>query len=86
VLSIFQLQTIENVDWESILTQIKAPILVITADPELGAALTPEGAAALKEYVPHLREEHISEAGHNIRREQFKRYIEVVLDFLVDSQ
>ena len=65
-----------------ILKQITCPVLLITADPERGAILTNEDVAELQKSVPHLKRVHISGAGHNVRREQFSRYLEVVNSFL----
>jgi pimeloyl-ACP methyl ester carboxylesterase len=69
-------------DWPSILRRIACPALLITADAERGAIVTPEGAAALRELVPQLKVAHIPEAGHSIRRDQFGRYMAVVRAFL----
>ena len=65
-----------------LLKQIVCPALLITADPAKGAILTDEDLAELKGLVLHLKREHIPHAGHNIRREQFSRYMEVVNIFL----
>jgi pimeloyl-ACP methyl ester carboxylesterase len=70
------------VDWPAILPRITCPALLITADPERGAMVTEEGAAELRALVPQLRVAHIPNAGHNIRRDQFDRYMEVVHGFL----
>ena len=66
----------------SLLKQITCPVLLITADPQQGAIVTDEDVAELQKSIQHLEREHISGAGHNIRREQFSRYIEVVNTFL----
>jgi len=65
-----------------LLTQIICPVLLITADPQLGAILTDEDVAELQKSVPQLERVHIPDAGHNIRREQFSRYMEVLDMFL----
>jgi len=65
-----------------LLTQIICPVLLITADPRLGAILKDEDVADLQKSVPQLEREHIPDAGHNIRREQFSRYMEVLDMFL----
>ena len=70
------------VDWPTTVRRVTCPALLITADPERGAIVTPEGAAALQALMPQLRVAHIPEAGHSIRREQFDRYIDVVRTFL----
>jgi len=69
-------------DFLELLKQITCPVLLITADPERGAILKDEDVVELKKSVPHLKREHIPGAGHNIRREQFSKYIEVVDAFL----
>jgi pimeloyl-ACP methyl ester carboxylesterase len=79
---IFTLEPEEHVEWAKILPAITCPLLAITADTALGAALTPAGVAALKTHVPHLQQAHVPEAGHNIRRDQLERYLNVVRAFL----
>ena len=70
------------VDWQATLRRITCPALLLTSDPERGAIVTEEGAAAMQKLISQLRVVHIPEAGHNIRRERFDRYIEVVRTFL----
>ena len=70
------------VDWQATLRRVPFPALLLTADPERGAIVTGEGAAAMKALVPQLHVVHIPEAGHNIRREQFDHYIDIVRAFL----
>jgi N-formylmaleamate deformylase len=82
VLKIFTPQSSRAVDWVNVLPRITCPALLITADPELDAAVTQAGAAALKELIPQLEIAHVPGAGHNIRREQFERFMTVVGDFL----
>jgi pimeloyl-ACP methyl ester carboxylesterase len=72
------------VDWQAILPRITCPALLITADPERGAIVTEEGAREIQALVPQLRTVHIPEAGHNVRREQFARYMDVVRIFLAE--
>jgi pimeloyl-ACP methyl ester carboxylesterase len=64
------------------LRRIRCPALLITADPALEAIVSGEDAGALKALVPQLQIAHIPEAGHNIRREQFAPYVEIVRTFL----
>ena len=82
VLSVFDQDNAANVDWPAILGRITCPALLITADPERGAIVTEESAAALEALVPQLEIAHVPEAGHNIRRDQFARYMDVVRAFL----
>ncbi|MEN6479024.1 MAG: alpha/beta hydrolase [Anaerolineales bacterium] len=72
------------VDWQTLLPRITCPALLITADPERGSMVTVETAREMQALVPQLRVEHIAGAGHNIRREQFDRYVEVVRAFLAE--
>jgi N-formylmaleamate deformylase len=84
VLDVFNPNTPRTVDWPATLRRITCPALLITADPDRGAILTEDGAAALRARVPQLRIAHISRAGHNIRRDQFARYMDVVRTFLAE--
>ena len=70
------------IDWPATLQRITCPTLLITADQSLGALLSEEEVAKLREWVPHLQVTPIPQAGHSIRRDQFARYIEAVRNFL----
>lgn len=72
----------EPVDWPAVVSQITCPALLITADPGLGALVTAEQAAAIQALLPNLQIENIPGAGHNIRREQGARFMEVIQMFL----
>lgn len=85
VLSVFGRDNPRSLDWPTTLRRITCPILLIVSDPELGGIVTAESAAALQEMVPQTEVVHIPEAGHNIRRDQFDRYIEVVRGFLANQ-
>ena len=82
VISVFDPQRLQAVDWPAVLSRITCPVLLLTADLARGAALGPEGLTALQTLVPQLQPVHIEGAGHNIRREQFDRFLEVVRAFL----
>jgi N-formylmaleamate deformylase len=71
-----------GVDWSAVLRRIACPALLIAADPERGGMITAESAAAFQSFLPQLRVVHIAGAGHNVRREQFGRYMDVVRGFL----
>jgi N-formylmaleamate deformylase len=86
VLSVFDEDNAANVDWPAILSRITCPALLITGDPERGAIVTDGSATALEALVPHLQIAHVPEAGHNIRRDQFARYMDVVQAFLSESR
>lgn len=84
IANIFASNHTTGVVWEEVLPRITCPVLVLTADLEKGAALTPAGVEALRALVPQLQVEHIARAGHSIRRDQFAPYMEVVRAFLLD--
>ena len=86
VLSVFNQDNALSVDWSAVLPRITCPALLITADPELGGIVTVESATALQALVPQVEIAHIPQAGHNIRRDQFPRYIDVVRGFLTRQQ
>jgi pimeloyl-ACP methyl ester carboxylesterase len=65
-----------------LLKKINCPAMLITADPERGAILGEDDVNRLKTFVPHLENVLITGAGHNIRREQFSRYMSVVREYL----
>lgn len=71
-----------DLDLNPLLRRVTCPVLLITSDPALGSIVTPEHAAALQTLIPHLRVAHIPDAGHSIRRDQFKAFMDVVGTFL----
>jgi N-formylmaleamate deformylase len=86
VLSVFDEDNGANVDWPAVLSRITCPALLITGDPERGAIVTDGSAAALQALLPQLEVAHIPEAGHNIRRDQFARYLDVIRAFLSEPR
>ena len=73
------------VDWPATVKQITCPALLITADPDLGAIVPAESAAALKEMLSHIQVVNIPQAGHSIRREQFEPYMAAIKTFLAET-
>lgn len=69
--------------WQEVVPRIICPALLITADPQR-AIVTPEVAQTFLQLVPQGHSVPIDGAGHNIRREQFERYMEAVTSFLRD--
>jgi N-formylmaleamate deformylase len=70
------------VPWREVVKRITCPALLITADPERGAIVTPEVAQEVETLWPDGRVLHIGGAGHNIRREQYEPFREAVVAFL----
>lgn len=68
--------------WREVVVKISCPTLVITADPDRGALVTPEVAAELSSLNPHISIAYINGAGHSVRREAFEEYMRVVRAFL----
>lgn len=67
--------------WREVAAAIHCPMLLLTADNDLGAIVTPEaGEEAAR--LAGGRVEHIAGAGHNIRREQYQAYRAAFVDFL----
>lgn len=64
--------------------QITCPVLFICADPTKGAASGEQDIVKMKEMVPQLQVVHVANAGHNIRREKFGEYMNIVQEFLAD--
>ena len=75
----------ERPDFRELLPKVKVPVLLITADPEQGGIVSPEVAEEAKRLLPSLRVVRLSPAGHNVRREQFPRFLEVVRAFLKEN-
>ncbi len=71
-----------GITWQELLPRITCPALLITADLDRGAIVRPEHAAEMQRQLPQLQIMHIPGAGHNIRREQFDRFLEAVRSFL----
>lgn len=84
VASLFESRPAAAVDWSATLPRIACPALLITGDPERGAIVTEDDAAALRGLVPQVRVTYVPGAGHSIRRDQPARYLEVVRGFLAE--
>ncbi|MCJ7626164.1 MAG: alpha/beta hydrolase [Anaerolineaceae bacterium] len=68
--------------WRSSFRRIDCPILLLTADHSAGALITPEIADEAASLWSDGRVVNIQDAGHNIRRDQFKNYLAAVSGFL----
>ncbi len=83
--NLFTLNRLGGIVWDELLPCVTCPVLALMADPERSALLASAGVDRLRALVPHVRVESIAGAGHNIHREQFDRYVEVVRAFLSSS-
>lgn len=71
-----------SIDLPNLFKRITCPTLLISAESKRGAASSEKDIAQLKTYIPHMQATHIANAGHNIRREQFTKYLECVQAFM----
>lgn len=71
-----------SIDMPNLFKRISCPALLISAETKRGAASSETDIAQLKIYIPHMQVTHIADAGHNIRREQFNKYLEVIQNFM----
>ncbi len=68
--------------WREYAKHVKCPVLLISGDPLLGGIVTDEVAAELKKLWKKPEMVRLDHAGHNVRRDQFEPYYEVVKKFL----
>lgn len=68
--------------WPEWIEGIQCPTLMITADTEEGAIVSPEISARIHSLNANVQVVEVQEAGHNIRRENFDAYMAVVQEFL----
>lgn len=68
--------------WREVCHRIACRVLLITGDPGLEAIVTQDVADEVMQLCRAGQVVHISGAGHNIRRDQFERYMQAVTDFL----
>jgi pimeloyl-ACP methyl ester carboxylesterase len=69
-------------DWRDQFAATRCPVLLVTADPELGAIVTPEAAEEAARLGSNVQVVRLPGAGHSIRREQFDAYMAAVRGFL----
>lgn len=68
--------------WWEIVPNIKCPVLLITGDAEGKVAISPTMAEEIKSLNPDFQISRLSDAGHNVRRDNFHQYVTVVQEFL----
>ena len=70
----------DNTDWKELIQKITCPTLLITSDKGM---TKDEKAQEIVDLIKDCKWIKIEGAGHNIRREQYERYMEEVQDFLI---
>ncbi len=68
--------------WREVVRRISAPALLITADVEKGAIVSPEMAREIQQINPRVRVAHITGSGHSIRRDDPTAFLNAVREFL----
>ena len=81
-LNVLKMKLPDYTGWREVVSHITCPTLLITADPDRGALVTPEAAQEVVRLLPQCEVAHIAGAGHSIRREQAAAYLEAVARFL----
>ncbi len=81
-LRVFETSPAPRTPWQDVVREIECPLLLITADPEMGALVTPQLAQEAASLWRDGQVAHIDGAGHNVRREQFEKYVAAVAAFL----
>jgi len=79
IMEIFQ--TIDK-GWKEDLEKATCPILLITADEEMGAIVTRETAEWILKNHKSVEELHITGVGHSIHREKYKQVMVGIKEFL----
>jgi N-formylmaleamate deformylase len=68
--------------WPSVLRSISVPLLVLTGDPRLGAIVTPETAARVRELRPETQLVPVGGVGHLIRFDEPRAFMDALRSFL----
>ena len=72
----------DQTPWQELIGQIKKPGLLLTAENERGALVTPEVSQQAQLLWKDLVVEHLPGAGHHIHREQYFKFRDLVKLFL----
>ncbi|MBE0699181.1 MAG: alpha/beta hydrolase [Anaerolineaceae bacterium] len=80
--ALVQILTSMSGGWQQYVNKASCPILLVTAEPELGAIITPEMVEEASALWKQGQEAHIPGAGHCIHRDQFDLYMKEVKAFL----
>ncbi len=72
----------EQRDWLDTVKNLRVPGLLLTADLERGAIVTPETAQVVGQHWKKGQIVHLPGAGHSIHREQYYKYRDEVKSFL----
>lgn len=82
IVNLVAMDDLPAMDFENLVKKTTCSALIITADLVKGAIVGEKEVAALKQGMPQLEVVQINGAGHNIRRDQFEKYMQAVQTFL----
>ena len=69
-------------DWLTRIAAVTQPVLLLTANPELGAIVTPEVAAKVRELKPEWTIVNVPDVGHLIRYDNYPVFMAALRQFL----
>jgi N-formylmaleamate deformylase len=72
----------ERSNWQTTIQNIPHPVLLFTANPELGALVTPEAAAKVRELNPKIIIVYFPDVGHLIRFDKYSAFMDALRAFL----
>lgn len=82
---IFDIPNLNEFDWWQCLPRIRCPALLVSAEPARGALMSREAEVFLRDFCPSITLVRLANAGHNIHRDQFERFIALATDFFSHS-
>jgi pimeloyl-ACP methyl ester carboxylesterase len=81
----FEVSFFDPEPWQNYMPLITVPTLLMYGEEGFGGIVTKEIAAEVRSLNPRITTTQIDGAGHNIRRENFDDYMQVVRSFLFDA-
>ncbi|MGK0463521.1 MAG: N-formylmaleamate deformylase [Candidatus Azotimanducaceae bacterium] len=79
------MQGLQKTHWIKVVGHIQCPALLIYADGDTDGLIKQPVVDQVLETNKFFKSVHIADAGHNIRREQFKLYMQAVKTFLLSG-
>lgn len=68
--------------WWEIIPTLKCPVLLVCGDKEGEVAIAPAMAQEINRLNPNIDIQRLSGAGHNVRRDEFDKYVKLLREFL----
>jgi pimeloyl-ACP methyl ester carboxylesterase len=72
----------EGSGWLTTIQDITQPVLLLTANPELGGIVTPEVQAKVRELNPRVTIVNVPDVGHLIRYDNYAAFMDALRAFL----